>query len=130
MDQEKFSYLVQIGLFIQIYLRLYHWTTKSYAQHIATGDLYAKLDLLIDQLVEVFSGKGDDKNKYVPPSKVRLGDIEVHDKNKLVIALNEYKTELMNFQFEIKDMKNTDLQNIRDEMVAEINRTLYLLKLN
>ena len=38
-------------------LKIYHWKTKSYAQHNAFGDVYETLDELIDTYVEVFIGK-------------------------------------------------------------------------
>lgn len=35
-------------------LRLFHWNTKSYAQHISSDTLYSRLTYPIDKLVESF----------------------------------------------------------------------------
>lgn len=34
-----------------------HWATKSYAQHMALGDLYDEIISQIDEIVEVYQGK-------------------------------------------------------------------------
>lgn len=34
-------------------VQLYHWKTKDYAKHIASGDLYTSLDKLLDKLKHI-----------------------------------------------------------------------------
>jgi hypothetical protein len=38
-------------LSIQQHIRIYHWTTSIYNQHVVSGQLYEKLDELIDKFV-------------------------------------------------------------------------------
>ena len=42
---------------MQQQLRIFHWQTRSYAQHKAFGKAYESLDDHIDDFVEVFMGK-------------------------------------------------------------------------
>ena len=129
--QQKINYIIQSSLFVQLELRLFHWNTKNYAAHIASGNLYTALDPLIDQFVEVYSGKQQENKKiYNPPGNMNMRVIEVYDKDTLVNLLNEYKDILVNSKLSFKDMKNYDLNNIRDTMLAEINRTIYLLQMS
>jgi hypothetical protein len=126
MNQKKFDYIIKLSIHVQIYVRLFHWNTKSYAQHISSGNLYSVLDDQIDKFVEVYMGKRD-KN---PPKSLVFDELKALDKNGIITVLNEYKTELTSFEYKDEDMTNTDLENIRDEIIAEINRTIYLLNLN
>ena len=38
-------------------IKLYHWKTRSYAQHEATDKLYESLNKHIDEFIEVLIGK-------------------------------------------------------------------------
>ena len=112
-------------LSIQQYIRIYHWTTPIYNQHVISGQLYEKLDELIDEFVETFLGKN--KLTFEPFT------ITVSSNTDIVSSLIRFK------QFLITDlelamnsksiMKNTDLKNIRDEMLGDVNQSIYLLKL-
>jgi hypothetical protein len=69
-----------------------HWQVKSLSQHLALGELYAAIDLVIDPLAEVFMGEygeiGDmdadtsfskeDPIEFISQLQVRLAD--AHDK--------------------------------------------------
>jgi hypothetical protein len=112
-------------LLIQNQIRIYHWQTKSYAEHKALGKLYEGLDPLIDSFVESYFGK----------KGVRKAT------NTFDIQLTNYKSGSSNamlndaIQFVTNDLQSviegdTDLQNIRDEMLALFNQTKYLLTLN
>ncbi len=109
-------------------IKLYHWKTTSYAEHKATDELHEKLSGHIDKFVEVLLGK------QVP---VRIhydrGSVTVYDfssKKEFVKKLTTYGNILQGFSVYLNDKKDSDLLNIRDEMLAEINQTLYLLSLD
>ena len=114
-------------LTVQNQLRVYHWQTKSYAEHKALGKLYESLDGLTDQFIETLSGaKGG-----VPSAKDNFTFIADNYKdNKTVVAfLDEFIVYLSQDVPQMLDSKNTDLLNIRDEMLGAVNRTKYLLRL-
>jgi len=106
-------------------IRLYHWTTKIYNQHVITGQLYSKLDELIDKFVETYLGKNE-----IVYDTLTIKSQSLSPKN-FINCLKKFK------QFLISDlemilttnMKNTDLKNIRDEILGEINQFIFLLKL-
>ena len=123
------SKLLQYFFYYQTLIKIFHWQTKNYAQHIASDQLYTSLLTLIDQWVEVYQGKyailtfKEDNKMNIPLRNMDLEDFKLH--------LNQFKEFLMNqLPTYLNDkMHNTDLLNIRDEMLAITNKTLYLLKL-
>lgn len=114
-------------LSVQAQLRIYHWQTKSYAEHKALGKLYESLDGLIDTFVESFSGS----RGSVPMAKDGFSfTASNYASNKEVVAFLDglivyLSKELPSF---LKDT-DTDLLNIRDEMLGAVNQTKYLLRL-
>jgi hypothetical protein len=124
------SKILQYFFYYQNLIKVFHWQTNSYAQHVASDQLYNSLQTLTDQWVEVYQGKYqtltfDEDKVNVPLRNVDLDDLKLH--------LTQFKTFLMRdipkFLGDDKEMKHTDLYNIRDEMLAITNKTLYLLKL-
>lgn len=118
--------IVQVFFNMLLNIRLYHWSTTSYARHTGSGALYDALGLLIDQFTETYMGR------YKRPEFKSSFNVQVkqfHDSN-INEALREYvqflKYEVPNYLKE----SDTDLLNIRDEIVGEINKTLYLFTLN
>ena len=109
---------------IQNQLRIFHWQTKSYAQHKAFGNAYEALDDLVDNFIEVFLGKYGN-TKANPAYKIQLENLSddyLSYVDNFIDYLNSMTTEL--------DEKDTDLLNIRDEMVGELNKLKYLLSLS
>lgn len=118
--------IIQVFFNMLLNVRLYHWSTTSYARHTGSGALYDSLSLLIDQFTETYMGR------YKRPEFKSSFNVQVkqfHDSN-ISEALREYvqflKYEVPNYLKE----SDTDLLNIRDEIVGEINKTLYLFTLN
>lgn len=111
----------------QAKLRVYHWQTKSYAEHKALGNLYESLDGTIDTFIETFSGK----KGGVPTAKDNFTFVaENYKDNKAVVAfLDEFSVYLTQDLPSMLDSKDTDLLNIRDEMLGSVNQTKYLLRL-
>ena len=106
-------------------LHVYHWQTTSYSQHQAFGGIYDELNDLIDKFVEVCMGKH---------GRPRLTDgvmnIEIIDIDEL--SIDDYVNSCVDFLISLNDVYETtdsDLLNIRDEMMAEFNKLKYLLTL-
>ena len=113
-------------LILQNQIRVYHWQTDSYAQHIAFDRTYEALDDQIDKFVEVFSGKYGkvvDKNGFT----IKLESINDEAIVPFVDKNITYLTTILPKSFKETD---TDLQNIRDEMLATLHQLKYLLTLN
>lgn len=108
-------------------MRILHWQTKKYARHIAYGSIYDTLDDLTDKLAEVSMGK------Y---GRIDLdggiGDISL--KNMDELSINSFVDDFVKFLLGLNDefdsSVDSDLLNIRDEILAEINKLKYLLTLS
>jgi len=110
---------------MQNQLRIFHWQTKSYAQHKALGKAYETLDGLIDKFVETALGR---KEASFTNGNI---DIKLFDITELSIcdAMDTYKTFLSDVTRKLNPEADTDLLNILDEMLSVLNQTCYLLKL-
>lgn len=116
----KFS-LVSKLIYLQIQFKVFHWQTYSFSNHNAFGALYGSLSDKIDQFVETFQGI--------------YGRIDFQGE---IFALDNLNS--MNFQEILDDQtsalktyesyfSDTDLLNIRDEILGSLHQTRYLLTL-
>jgi len=107
---------------IQTQLRFFHWQTKSYARHQAYGGTYSAMDGLIDNFVEILMGK------Y---GRVPAIPFKVYNRNEKDIMefIDETITYLLSLNGQLNPQMDTDLLNIRDEMLAEFNKLRYLITL-
>ena len=107
-------------------IKLYHWKTYNYATHKATDELYSKLGELVDQFIEVLMGKYETRIHLDGIKTLRLRDMKSH--NEFKQAIHEYKEYLvaLDKNSALQSMSNTDLYNIRDEMLGNLNQFLYL----
>lgn len=110
-------------------LKVFHWQTKSFAEHEAFGKTYDALNELIDEFIEVYQGKygrifpvGDEfQINLINYSPERIDDAL---KNIVVYLTSELLTNT-----DYSPDRNSDLLNIRDEMLANINKLRYLMTL-
>jgi len=111
-------------------VKIYHWKTHSYATHKATDELYSKLNDNMDKFVEVLLGKMGNR---VDMSKIK--SLPIHDfssleqMRKCVVGFKEYLVGL-NVNRIMKTMNNSDLYNIRDELLGDLDQFLYLTTFN
>jgi hypothetical protein len=115
--------IVHLMLTLRNQVKLYHWQTMSYPRHIATDELVTKLDANIDQFVEVYIGKYGRPKLSGSTSTIRLRN----HSDKEATALLQEAIDWMSTDLSRKLKKtDTDLLNIRDTIVADLNQTLYL----
>jgi DNA-binding ferritin-like protein len=107
-------------------IKLYHWQTKSYSRHKATDNLLDELDKHIDSYVEVYMGK--------------YGRPKLSSRTNTIKLANLSESSIQNFikkciQYLIKELpkdlqqQDTDLFNIRDEMLGQLHQLQYLFTL-
>lgn len=104
-------------------LRIDHWQTKSYAEHVALGTAYDELDDLFDNYVETYSGKNgiqDAATAYTVKANSYNGSLTANY-TKMRDSLNEYLTTLSG--------DSEDLKNIQAEILGAFNHLLYRLQL-
>ncbi len=113
---------------LQLNIKMYHWQTTSYARHKATDNLLSSIDGLIDKFIEIYQGKF---GKF-PQGFTTINVRTLNDEN----TASDFLQQCIHFLNNIVDEDNnltindTDLLNIRDEMVGLINQTLYLFSFN
>jgi hypothetical protein len=106
-------------------LKLYHWQTFSYSRHKASDKLYERIIDLIDTFIETFMGK---YGKRVQLSKRPLVIRSFTDKT-ILRPFKQFQAFLSNMETILPKGNQTDLLNIRDEMLGAVNQTLYLFTL-
>ena len=111
-------------------IKLYHWKTKIYATHKATDELYGKLNDNIDRFIEVLLGKIGNRINLFKVNSIPIRNIETtEDIKREINYYKSYFVGLNNNKF-MKQMTNSDLFTIRDEILADLNQFLYLLTFN
>jgi len=123
-QQMSYQEIIRFFLKTQNQLKLLHWQTTSYAKHMAFGATYETLDDLIDAFVEVFQGKYE--RIFLDDKSIQLNNINDDEINSFVQESIQFiGTQLTSILSE----QDTDLLNIKDEMIAELNKLRYLLTL-
>ena len=99
----------------------------SYPRHIATNDLVPKLDTNIDQFIEVYIGKYGRPKLSGRTSDIRLRNHSDKEAAQFIQEVIQWMIQQLP-----KKLKKTDTElfNIRDTIVADLNQTLYLFTLN
>ena len=104
-------------------IKIYHWQTKVYARHIASDKLFGEINELIDKFVEIYIGKYERPQLQGASKTLKLDN---YSDAAMVDYLQKW---IKYFQDKLPgqiDKKDTDLLNIRDEMMGLVNNTLYL----
>ena len=127
------SHVLSLFLYIINQIKIYHWQTGIYAKHNATDELYEKLNDLIDLFIEVLTGRTILETKdplyRIKTNNKKIKIIDMNDQNGLeLLSIIKNALETNIYLLKVLD-KNTDLQNIRDEMLTLINKTAYLFTL-
>lgn len=112
---------------ILLMIKLFHWKTTSYATHKATDELYASLNKNIDDFIEVLLGKSGSRTDLLSNKSIAL--IDLNSQEQLKSKIDSIKGYLvgLNSNKALRTMSNNDLFNIRDEILSDLNKFLYLL---
>jgi hypothetical protein len=106
-------------------LHIYHWQTPSGWHHAKLGDAYSSLDGMVDEFVEVFMGKNG-KVTSKAGFDIKLVNITETSPESFIDTFISFLTSELP---KILKKEDTDLLNIRDSMLAELNKLKYLLTL-
>lgn len=107
-----------LGFVVQIHI--YHWQTKGFASHEALGELYDKIHDLTDSFMESYIGKYGRSETTM--SSAFIID---YDPNNAIEKVSEFEQFLVSC-----DLPDTDLLNIRDEMLGIVHKAQYFLTLS
>jgi hypothetical protein len=120
------------GELIQTYMlqmqkqyQIFHWQTMSFSQHTSFGKIYEILDESIDTFIETYMGK---YGRVIAASKFNLEMSNYSDLN-FINATDLYIKFLIGLNDMLDETQDTDLLNIRDDILGNLNRLKYLLTL-
>lgn len=119
--------ILHVLLILRNQVKLYHWETMSFARHKATDDLVERLDDNIDKFTEAYMGRYGRPKFTARTGKLQIYD--VHD-GKAPRLLAEAVKWLTKDLAKLLKKEDTDLLNIRDEILADIQQARYLFTLH
>jgi DNA-binding ferritin-like protein len=110
-------------------VKLFHWKTTSYAIHKATDELYTKLNENIDSFIEILLGKTGSRIDLMSNNQKKFRLIDLSNQEAFKKEVEAFKGYLvsLNDNKAMQSMSNTDLFNIRDTILGDMNQLLYLL---
>ena len=121
MKEELILKLVQI----QVQFKFMHWQTTGDAKHRAYGDIYDTLGDLIDNFTESMMGKYG-RPEFESEFALMFQDLKSLSLQNFMDGITDF---LVSFSEMLDPKYDTDLLNLRDEMLAAINKLKYLLTL-
>jgi hypothetical protein len=121
MKEEFILKLVQI----QNQFRFLHWQTFGDAKHRAYGTIYDVLGDIIDTFTEAMMGKYG-RPEFEGEFSIMFQDIKVLDMQNFLDGITEF---LVSMSDQLDSRYDTDLLNLRDEILTEVNKLKYLLTL-
>jgi len=110
-----------LGFVVQIHV--FHWLSPTYAQHKTLGKLYENIHEMADEFVEKYMGR------YGKNIGQNSASIISYNGEDLMETINTFESFLISLTDELSPT-DTDLLNVRDDMLGEIHRAKYLLTLN
>ena len=121
MKEEIILKLVQV----QVQFKFMHWQTTGDAKHRAYGDIYDTLGDLIDSFTESMMGKYG-RVEFEPEFSIMFQDIKSLSVQNFMDGITEF---LVGMSDHLDSRYDSDLLNLRDEMLADINQLKYRLTL-
>lgn len=112
-----------LGLHAQ--LKIFHWQTKGFARHEAFANIRSTIEDLMDEFVEQAMGQHgrfvlDDETKII--NLINLSEAKPSQMAETICDALVQLTDQI-------DPKDTNLLNIRDEILGSIQKLKYLLTL-
>lgn len=110
---------------LELNTQTYHWLTESYSRHVGSDKLFKNILETGDKFIEVYIGRyGRPKFTEDTITVKKMSDSDY------VLYLQKAVKFLENNIISFFKPSDTDLLNIRDELIAQINQALYLFTLN
>ena len=101
-------------------IRVLHWGTTSYPEHVALGDLYDSINDATDKIAEALMGAQGER--FQLKGTLELVDYAEGVPANYVRGIGEALTSITGLP--------TDILNMRDELLAAVHKTSYLLTLS
>ncbi len=119
---ENGAVIAKSFLFMLTNTQIYHWQTKSYNKHVAAGKFYEAIQPLVDKFMETFQGRYGIV-RY-EPFNMRFDNISDAE---FMVLLKQFVVFLNDDIPKVVPSQNSDLLNIRDELLGETHHVMYFL---
>ena len=117
--------IVKVFMDMLTMIKIYHWNTRSYAQHKATDELHERLSANVDKFIETLLGKQEDRFSHLSTT-IPLATSKPKEFKRRIYWFRDY---LVHLSQVFKSAEYSDLLNIRDEILGDLNQFLYLMSL-
>lgn len=107
-----------LSLFVTI--KLWHWKTNIYSIHKSTDEFLESFLDHTDKFIEVMLGKKQNRIHLGNINKLRF--VEINNSKEFKEILHKFSNFIQSLQLNDRP----DLITIRDEIIADVNKLLYL----
>jgi hypothetical protein len=107
-------------------IKFYHWNTFSYARHVATCGFVATLDTAIDSIIEKYIARYG-RPTFTQPQSIPVVPVTDAD------AISSMKSMAVFLERDFPKFvrkNDTDLINLRDDLLGSLHNLIYLFSLN
>jgi hypothetical protein len=117
-------------------IKIYHWNTKSFARHKASDDCFIHIQNTFDKFIETYIGKYGRNKLFLHKKQLQIlknvDSLTVFTDKEIKALIEQLIDFLKNLESElnINPTGDSDLLNLRDEMLVILNQTLYLFTLD
>ena len=118
--------ILHVLLILRNQVKLYHWQTMSFSRHKATDDLVTSLDTNIDKFTESYMGRYGRPKMTASTGKIQIYDTNDKRAPQLMKEAVQWLTKSLP---KLLSKDDTDLLNIRDEILGDIQQARYLFTL-
>lgn len=105
--------------------KILHWQTMSFSQHKSFDEIVSSLSENIDEFIETYMGK---YGRVISAGTFNLTLANYKDTD-FVVLTNNYIEFLIGLNNVLDKTQDSDLLNIRDEILGSLNQLKYLLTL-
>ena len=105
-------------------LKIYHWQTKNFARHKSSDSLVDNITTKLDKFIEVIQGTYTER--IVISKNNNFTFHNMNDKNIIELVENFKKWLIIELPRYLDRKTDSDLFNIRDDILSDVNQTLYL----
>jgi len=105
--------------------KILHWQTISFSQHKSFDEIVSSLSGHIDEFIETYMGK---YGRVIAAGTFNITLANYKDTDFIALT-DSYINFMINLSNMLDTSKDSDLLNIRDEILASLNQLKYLLTL-
>jgi Family of unknown function (DUF5856) len=105
--------------------KILHWQTTSFSQHKSFDEIVSSLSENIDEFIETYMGK---YGRVIAANTFNITLANYKDADFMALT-NNYITFLIGLNDMLDKVQDSDLLNIRDEILGSLNQLKYLLSL-